>query len=100
MAAIYDLYVEQGAYFIQSIDLEGDWTGSTLEISIKDSKGYSIEGTCTWTDITNGQFDIIIVGNKTELASKGVGKYNINANKPDLKVDRIMQGRIYIDEEV
>jgi hypothetical protein len=100
MASLYDLYVEQGADFLQSIDLMGDWTNNTIDISITDSVGTICDGTIEWTDQENGTFSISLSAIQSAKITKGVGKYNVEATNLFGKVDRIIQGRIYVDGDI
>jgi hypothetical protein len=101
MAALYDLYVEQGADFVQALDLHGDWTGNTLELNIIDSVGQIKSGTIEWTDIANGSFKISLTSQQSSSITSGVGRYNVEATKTSTGyIDRIIQGRIYIDGDI
>lgn len=100
MASLYDLYVEQGAEFTQAIDLQGDWTGSTLNMDIVDSVGDIHSGDISWSDIANGSFSISIPSTSSKQMTKGVGTYNVEATNQYGKVDRLIQGRIYIDGDI
>ena len=100
MASLYDLYVEQGAEFAQAIDLSGDWTGSVLNMDIVDSVGDTHEGGISWFEITTGSFLISIPSTSSKQMTKGVGTYNVESTNQYGKVDRIIQGRIYIDGDI
>lgn len=100
MASIFDLYIEQGSTFKQVIDLEGDWTGNTISISIIDSIGAQRDASCYWSDIENGEFTIHISSEQSGLIKVGVGKYNIEITNELGDVKRLIQGRIYNDGDV
>ena len=100
MASIYDLYIEQGANFSQSVSLQGIWDNSTISMAIIDSVGDSKEGSCFWSNISEGEFTIAISAEQSGLMRRGVGKYNVEIVKQTGETDRIIQGRIYVDGEV
>ena len=100
MASIYDLYIEQGSYFKQSLNLSGDFTGYTISGNYKDSNGILATGLVSWTDSSLGELDIILTSSETAAMSKGVGYYDIETTSASGSVDRILQGRIYVDGEV
>lgn len=99
MASIYDLYVEQGSDFTQRIDSTGNYTGYAITMTIKDSVGTSTTGYTTWHDASIGQFDIDITNTQSAALTKGVGYYDIEVSSGG-SVDRILQGRIYVDGAV
>lgn len=101
MASIYDLYIEQGSDFTKMLDTTGDYTGYTISGSYKDSNGVLVDtGFVSWIDATLGQFSITITAAMSTEMSKGIGKYNIETISSNGVVDRILQGRIYVDGEV
>ena len=100
MASLYDLYVEQGAEFTQLIDLQGDWTGNTLSMDIVDSVGSVHSGNISWYNATIGTFSISIPNTSSSQMTKGVGRYNVESTDQYGKVDRVIQGRIYIDGDI
>ena len=100
MASIYDLYVEQGSDFTESIDMTGDYTGYTIRGSISDNSGVVTTGIVAWTDATLGQFDISLTNVETSALKSGVGKYDIEIESATNVVSRILKGRVYVDSEV
>ena len=100
MASIYDLYIEQGSDFSQSLDLSGDYTGSSIGATAEDSEGNSFSGFVSWQDDTEGLVNISISNSITSTMAGGIGRYNIEITDGAGKVDRILQGRIYVDKDV
>ena len=99
MASIYDLYIEQGSDFKQSLNLSGDFTGYTISGTFRDSFGEVTLGYVTWTDDTLGELDIELTSAETSTMGQGVGYYNIEVELSGVVV-RILQGRVYVDGEV
>ncbi len=99
MAAIYDLYVNQGSDFHQDIDITGDYSGYVIRGKLIDSIGSKTENIVSWADASIGRFEINIPNSVTALFTNGVGHYDIEVEKNNL-VSRVIYGRIYIDKEV
>ena len=100
MASIYDLYIEQGSQFQQDLDLVGDFTGYTVAGTLKDSIGYVYSGIASLVVESEGTLRILISSTASASLSNGVGSYNIEIEDGSGVVDRILQGRIYVDGEV
>lgn len=99
MASIYDIYVEQGSSFSQSLNLSGNYSGQTISMTVVDGIGTKTTGYTTWTDASLGEFDIAMTSIQTSAMSSGIGKYDIETND-GVNGHRILQGRVYIDGEV
>lgn len=99
MASIYDLYVEQGSDFSQALNLVGDWTGKTIAMNVLDSTDVAHSGFVSWTDASLGELLISMTNIETSAMSNGIGKYNIEVTGAGV-IDRILQGRIYVDGDV
>jgi hypothetical protein len=100
MSTIYDLYINQGSDFSESIDITGDYTGYTIRGKALDSTNTLSASFIAWTDDTEGQFDMTITNTVTATMSAGTGHYDVEVESPTGSVSRILQGRVYVDKEV
>lgn len=100
MASIFNLYVEQGSDFLESLDITGDYTGYEIRGNIVDSIGETTVNIVAWTSDTDGRFDISMTNTETASMSAGIGKYDIEIVDTLGKVTRVLQGRVYVNGEV
>lgn len=96
----YDLYINQGSDFSDSIDITGDYTDYAIRGKILDPIGTLSASFVTWTDDTLGQFDMTVLNTVTASMAVGVGSYDIEIESPTGIVSRILKGRVYIDGEI
>ena len=100
MASIHDIYIDQGADFVQALDITGDYTDYLIRGKIEDSVGTLGSSIVAWTDASLGQFTITITNAVTSTMANGVGKYDIEIETPAGIAERIIKGRAYVDSEV
>jgi len=100
MATIFELYLEQGSDFTQSLDITGDYTSYTISGKMVDDEGTLLTGFVSWTDDSEGQFDLEFTNVQTAAMISGVGSYDIEIESPTGTIDKILKGRVYIDKEV
>jgi len=100
MATIFELYLEQGSDFTQSLDITGDYTIYTISGKMVDDEGTLLTGFVSWTDDSEGQFDLEFTNVQTAAMISGVGSYDIEIESPTGTIDKILKGRVYIDKEV
>jgi len=99
-AAIYNLFIEQGADFYDALDVSGDYTSYTIRGNIIDVEGNTTTGIVAWTDDTEGEFEITLTNVETSAMISGTGKYDIEVESPTGYVMRLLQGRVYVDGEI
>lgn len=98
--SIYDITINQGSDFLDSLDMSGDYTGYTIAGKILDPIGILSSNFVTWTNDTLGQFDMSISNTVTASMTSGVGSYDIKLTSPLGVVSKIFKGRVYIDKEI
>lgn len=99
MAALYDIYIQQGSDFVQIIDITGDYTGQVIRGKVVDPVGLKEENIVAWEDASVGRFKITIPNSVTSFFTNGLGYYDIEIDNNGM-IDKIMSGRAYIDKEV
>jgi len=98
---IFDLYVEQGSTFVQTIYLGEDLTGYTVASNMKDRTGATTKNIVAMLDLATGEIKISLTAIQTSLMSVGVGKYDIELTETSSgSVRKPLSGRVYIKGEV
>jgi len=100
VTSTYDLFINQGSDFSDSIDITGDYTDYTIRGKILDPIGTLSDSFVAWTDDTEGQFDMTLTNEVTAAMAVGVGSYDIEIESDTGIVSRILKGRVYIDGEI
>ena len=98
---IFDLSVEQGSTFTQTLTLNEDLTGYTIASNAKDSIGVITDNIATITTVDTGIISVEISAGNTASMSVGVGYYDIELTDTATgRVSKPIKGRVYVSGEV
>ena len=98
---IFDLHLEQGSTFTQTLELGADLTGCTITGNMKDSVGVITEAIVDITDAVAGTIVVGLTNVETALLSVGVGYYDIELTIiATSSVEKPLKGRVYVSGEV